>query len=567
MIGLAVACAGVAGCPSGWKLEAVDGAQPSITNTTWLSIDCTKRTLQTASDPLWHKRLRPHVHCAGAKTDAEQSLCTTAPGARSTPTVTHPGDLVSLLSFVHLSDAQLKEHQIHIEGPLGNETTYDGIKSTSSRDRLLEQNDDAALLATILSINEMKTLFPLQQEKGMKYAGYAPPAPPRFVIHTGDSVDAGMFSELLQFLAVMDQLDVPYYNAIGNHDNLFFGTLPGDLMSGLNVVSPYVPIITTERFMRYHSLGGREQDVTLPYPAARGDDHDATAKPAPGSGMPKSSFHGFDLVCKGEPAPHLLNSAGLAADKNFSPLCNKARGYYTLDLELAKQVDGTRKVKIIVLNTAQVLPESVGTAFSRMSKGNMLPEQMRWLKAQLAEGGAGGPFFLVLGHHNLDSFVDEAQAEELRGLLLRQPRVLGYIAAHTHVDDIKQWPREAGPPLWEIIGGSTLVYPQLGRLIELLEAPDDKRIVMRVLSFRQVFGDAADELRSLPAEDCPTPTEGQCGGLLPRDYSFCQRLADRASFARTGAARDNDEDRRDEPDAVSRINGVMPVYEMRGRAR
>lgn len=580
MIGMALGCAGVTGCPSGWKLQAVDGAEPSITAATWLNIECTKESLKGASD-IWLQRLRPHVHCAGATTFDEQRLCTTAPSDRDTRTVRHPKQLVSLLSFVHLSDAQLKEHQIHMEGPLGNAQTYDGIKSTSARDLLLEQNDDAALLATILAVNRMPGLFALQKQQQMTYAGYDPPAPPSFVIHTGDAVDAGMFSELLQFIAVMDQLDIPYYNAIGNHDNLFFGTLPGNRMSGFNVVSPYVPIVTTERFMRYHSWAGHEQDVTLPFPTQRSADHDPTKNPEGLRVAQASAFHGFDLICRNgeldESAVRLENPPRKepvegapvaptqeARDVQTKHLCNEARGYYTLDLKLHHEVGGTRLLRAIVLNTAQVLPESVVAGVGRMSEGNMLPEQMRWLKAQLNVGGANPPFFLVLGHHNLDSFLDDDQAEELRALLLEHPRVLGYVGAHTHVDDIKEWPRASGPSLWEIVGGSTLVYPQLGRLIELLEDPESQRIVMRVLSFRQVFGDAASELRRAGAQTCRPPEKGECRPLMPSDDSFCQRLADRAAFARAGADRDEDEDRRDESEAVARANGVMPVFQLGG---
>lgn len=546
-VGLALACAAAAGCPSGWRLQAVDGAEPSITNDTWLMISCTKRGMtDPSSSGAWRRRARPHVHCAGATTAEERALCSTSPGHRGTPTVEDPAALQSLLSFVHLSDAQLKEHQIHLEGPLGDEVTYDGIISTSNRDLLLEQNDDAALLATVLSINELRTVLPAA--KPGAFAGYDAPVSPSFVIHTGDAVDSGMFSELLQFIAVMDQLDIPYFNVIGNHDNLFFGTFPGDLMSGLNVVSPYVPIVTTDRFMRYHSLSGRDQDPSLPYPAKRDDDHLATKKK--GGPLPSSSYHGFDLLCTGEPP-------------RDGALCNQARGYYTIDLQLPHAAFGTTKLQAIVLNTAQVLPESVGSAFHSLSKGNMLPEQLRWLKGQLDVKGTDKPFFLVFGHHNLKSFLSEDQGEELRAMLLAEPRVLGYVTGHTHVDDVVEWPRPTGEPLWEIIGGSTLVYPQLGRLIDVLEDPNGNRLFLRVLSFRQVLGDAAKELRLTPPSECVIPEEGDCRPLIPPNSSFCQRLADRANFARSGAARDEDEDRRDERAAVSRINGVMPVFSVK----
>lgn len=544
------------GCPSAWKLEAVNGAPPTINKQTWMQYECTKQAFDGASEK-WKGAAAAHFHCEGATTVEEATTCRSSPGDRGRDAVKHPEQLRSLTSFVDLSDAQLKEHTIHMEGLLGDELSYDGIQSASSRDDLLEQNDDAVLLAMVLGINAMSTRLPENPAlQAGRWAGLPTPRRPSFVIHTGDAVDAGMFSELMQFIGAMDQLNVPYFNTVGNHDNMFFGTIPADLVSGMNVVVPYVPIITTERFMRYHSLEAKKYDPTLPYPEGRDGDMKVRSDlitPTPGSRFGDeffgSKYHGFDLVCR-------ANSATLPE------LCPEARGYYSFDLSLGDRPNGA-KLRVIVLNTAEVVPQSVGSAFDRRSKANLLPAQLEWLDREIHPSGSTPMFFLVFGHHNLGSFLDDEQADRVKRLLFSEPRVLAYLTAHTHVDDVVEWTRPSGAPFWEIIAGSTLVYPQLGRLVELLVDPDDKQLVLRVTTFRQALGDRAYDLaEGGTAEACDAP-KNDCAQIAPRS-GFCQHLADRAYFGRAGAARDDDADRRDELDAVSRTNGLMPVYAFRG---
>src|SRR5690606_21181598 len=123
---------------------------------------------------------------------------------------------------------------------------------------------------------------------------------------------------------------LPFFNAVGNHDALFFGTFPPEHMKGLNVVVPFVPIVDTDRFMRFHSIYGPAEDPSLPETSLRGDDHGATVKGCafgdalrcaqqPCQDAPCSRYHGFDLACyPGRP--------------KVGPLCPEARGYYSFDV-------------------------------------------------------------------------------------------------------------------------------------------------------------------------------------------------------------------------------------------
>ncbi len=546
-LALLATIAGLAGCPSGYRLVRTEGEGGILRPTYWQELQCTKQEIakELPTDAHCAAWLWPRIHCSEAK---HRVLCQGPPASPPLPDAACAG-LKSLFSFVHMSDAQLKEHEIHMAGDL-SEVQYDGLTNGALRDELLERHDDAVLLATMLGVNAMLGARPPGFDKA--FGACPAPAPPRLAIHTGDAVDAGVFSELIQFLGAVEQLDIPFFDAVGNHDNLFFGTFPPEHMKGLNVVIPFVPIVDTDRFMRLHSQFASDYDLSLPrivrqghLPSTKGCTIHPAGTPcaAPDLGA-RSQFHGFDLAC----GPDWTGRAG--------ELCTEARGYYAFDVQLPSE-QRRRTLRFIVLNTAEIVPETVGSAFHRLSKGNMLPEQLRWLEAELDRPGEAETFALVFGHHNLGSFLEESQADRLRDLLTGHPRVLAYVSAHTHVDRFEKHPRPQGE-LWEIGAGSTFIYPQLARIMELLEGPRGE-LFLRVMSFRQQLGDGAKEIsaRPLPA---PPPAQDACAPMR-RDASFCSRLARRAQLGRFGAWRDKaDDDWRDEEKALLHANALLPVY-------
>lgn len=552
-------------CPSGWSFEPATSAPMSVDTSTYKRYVCTKLAFERVPKPdetwvgargAWWTRPRIHLHCANATTDAQRALCLTAPNDRDTPVLN--GAETPVLSFVHLSDAQLKEHAVRMVGPYGDEVAYDGIISTANRDDDLESFDDSALLATVLGINDLDPASPRHPENA--------PMPPTFVMHTGDAVDAGMFSELAQFLGVFNQLNFPYLNAVGNHDNRFFGTFAADAVSGANVVAPFVPIGTTRRFMLFHSVSGSDEDVSLPFMRQQLGTGDAATQNVWGSDgsqpqtMGNGLFHGFDFACP-----------------TGDGLCANALGYYAFTVT---GVDGT-VFRMIVLNTSQVVPTTAAASLAHGDDGKVLPAQIEWLAGQLHGDGLTADqkkqaFYFVFGHHNFDSFVDRDQGDQIKRLMIEQPRVLAYVTGHTHVDDIQSYARPAGLPLWEIVGGSTLVYPQLGHVVEVLKrgSGENTQLVLKVQSFRQQLSDVLDLpytaadgatlsgtalIEELEAT-CPAPAFPPGCATNEPAHGYCLSLAERAAAARRGAARDHDADKRNEVEAVKKSNGAMRVY-------
>ncbi|NUP06221.1 MAG: hypothetical protein HOW73_09200 [Polyangiaceae bacterium] len=574
---VAAAAVALGGCPTGYRYVQVSGEKPSLDDGAWDTVGCIAKDVSSATGPCAARRApKVLVRCDG--TAEERLRCRTSPGRRTTPVLADGTKLEPLITFVHLSDAQLKEQNIHIAGAL-DEASYDGLTNGAMRNSELEKYDDAVLLATVLSINEMNAT-----SLASSFQPFAAPAAPSFVIHTGDAIDAGVYSELLQFIAAMDALEIPWFNVVGNHDNLFFGTFPASEMKGMDVLVPFVPVLDTDRFMRFHSIDGLSQDASLPAPVHRAPNHGPTSsgiRPDPGGrrgrGTPVvnqgSDFHGFDLACP---------PAGLVKPATRQTLCVEARGYYAFDAPLA---DGSGNLRSIVLNTAEIIPDDVGTAFDRKSKGNMYPEQLRWLAQQLAEDrpditteDKGKDLFVVYGHHDLRSFLHDEQAEELRKILLGSPRVVAYVTGHRHADDVVEWKREDGSSFWEVLGGSTLVYPQLGQIIDLSQ-DGAKNLYLRISPFRQQLGDDPRGIdptpihgRSAPpaistavapvTEDDAeaAPQKPSVCAALEDGTSFCHRLALRASRGREGARLDRvDDDWREEATAVEKAAGVLRV--------
>jgi predicted phosphodiesterase len=507
LIPLALGCSG---CPKGYWFE-VEGDPPPV-----VDADLADRIIDLAEETgvQWENELYPLVHSEAEPERACSDVLTGLPVRDDVCRSLRP-----FLSFVHISDSQLKEHSISLYRETKfDEKIYDQFISGAERNTELERYEYASLLATVMAINRLA-----ESGTGQPSNPYDPCPPalgPQFVIHTGDAIDAGMFSELYEFLAIMRQLDVPFYNVIGNHDVLFFGTFPADAMNGHNVVAPFVPIHDARRFMLGHSFEGHEQDISIPF--IDGDVHVPTVEGvAPSTLVVPNNihYHGFDEQC---------------AVRNGS-LCPDVGGYYVLEMQ-AKGEGQDINVRLIVLNTAEITPRDKSEALKIRSRGNMSETQFQWLAEQLQRPSVEPALILVAGHHPMGSFVDD-QGNRVETILKNESRVTAYLAGHTHVNEIRQHSRAPGePPLWEIISGSTMGYPQFGLLLEVLEhTGDSEQFYVRVRTFRQDVGDTV----------CPSGTENEDLPCL-------------AQRGRLGAEADTDDGAwRSDAQAVQAANGML----------
>ena len=504
-------------CTTTWRFERVEGEEATINPHTWDDVNCTALSIkrEDAGTPC-QRASEPIYSCA-----SDSRLCQTSPRNRSE--VVNPGETLDVaLGFVHLSDARLREHRLRIVGDPNDV----GPRAPAAFE--LRRNDDAVLLATILAANQL----------GLRgTSGLSPrPSRPDFAIHTGNAVGAGAFSELAQFVAAMDALEFPWFNVLGNTDVRFLGDRPNESVQGLNVILPYAPIGDGDRFMRFHSQKGHEQDATVFAPARRGADHAPSTFYRKDSTDPMS-FHGFDLACR------------RAANQNA--LCPEARGYYDFTLPFAEAAGEKRQVRGLVLNTAEAVSAE---ELYGITRGRMLPEQLRWLAGQLApKEDSPLTYFIVFGHHPIAEMDTAAQREKLLELLVGNPRVLAYVSGHTTLDAFTAHDRKAGPPLWELTAGSTFVFPQFARHVELLRGPSGK-LYLRVAAFRQGLSDSLGLRDAAPfgsGDFCPPSMDGT---------PYCTWLSRRARQGRNAARSLVDEPEALEARAAQGSNGLLLVY-------
>lgn len=478
-------------CMTTWRYQRIEGEVASIHPDLWYELECTgKEPLR--GDGGCAAALAPMVAC-----ETQPELCAQA---LSGETNVACSGLEPLLSFVQLSDVKLREHAVLV--------TDD---SSTGLPKALDQqyrNDDAVLLATVLGINQLGA--------SAKPLGACPAlSAPQFVIHTGNSVELGLFSELTQFIGGMNELVIPWFNVVGPNDVAFLGSRPNETVSGANAVVPFSPIADVDRFMRFHSQKGAKKDVSLPNPDQRTPDKgpNKTGCRMQPNGMcnpdprhPRSLFHGFDVNCE-KPGKGLSE-----LETNLDTLCSTARGYYAFTVPSPRPDTSFR---VVVLNSAQSVLDD-GTSGSR--EGRVLLEQLRWLQREL-DGLEPGTFALVFGHHPLSGFNASVRGP-LTAMLSAQPRVLGYFHGGEG-DTFRTHARDAGVALSEVGAGALLDFPQLGREIEVLRAADGS-LRVRVASFSQ--GPAS---RPLPD---PAPLQG-LGGTCERlndGTSFCRKLRYRA---------------------------------------
>jgi 3',5'-cyclic AMP phosphodiesterase CpdA len=367
------------------------------------------------------------------------------------------------------------------------------------------------------------------------YGDFKTPLPPQFVVHTGDAVDAGLVREVGEFLAVMHQLDVPFFSAVGNHDNLFFGTFPPP-----DVKAPeWESLRTTDDFVREHDALASSFPRSFHDPTLNGLPRPIFTTPARAPRLPCSTASGFDL---------------------YEPTHTKRPGYYSVAIDLpdpdeaippparrnfcpAQRVKHPheRRVVFIVLNTAAVQPNGfLQGLFVRKSAGELDDEQREWLDKQLDAPSDRCTWFLVAGHHPVDSFF-APQRDEFYERLVKNQRVLAYFAGHTHRNSIRRHPRDPRSPaqLWEIVSGSTLVHPQFGLMVDLLfdytrPEAEAELAYLRVRSFRQRLSDSDQD---------------------------CGQLSEYARLGRLGSVADQvDGDWTDEEVAIHQSNGLIPLW-------
>ena len=271
--------------------------------------------------------------------------------------------------------------------------------------------------------------------------------------------------DLAQRPFVAEGLAVPWFSVRGNHDALAQGH--------------YGPAVMRPRSA---PTGCRKVMAPRPTPAAVADPWGALRRTLPGASFvppdPRRRFlrsaaefrrlhgradhaHGFGLT----PPAQRKRSRGHALYYSFSP---------------------SPGLRFVALDT---------TVDAGGAGGNLDHPQYMWLKRELRRARKLDQLVVVYAHHPLE-MMDNATPDEaagrfdrdprdsrpihlgrtgrasLRGLLMRTPNVVLYLAGHKHYDRV--WPNfgRSGRGFWQVITNALAGAPQEARMIELMDNGD-----------------------------------------------------------------------------------------------
>ncbi len=319
----------------------------------------------------------------------------------------HPGadTPVRLITLAQLSDVHITLDDFNLTGYPQLEQMLDGFGDAIgfgglNRPRTMERFDVDVLRAVVKTLNASADQLDL-------------------VINTGDSLDIATMSELIAFLSEMNNLYVPWFQTIGNHDRLGLGNIPPALLEAFTDLD----FIDRSSFIEKHFPGEDHAAGVVTYGSrAKGFDF------SPGfEGNPQSSqgFYAFTAVPPIHGGPNGIVQPGIR--------------FYVLDT--------SRKA---------------GSAVGRVGE-----QQRRWLSSELERHHTY--LAIVVSHHPI-RFISEGR-EKLTRLLHNHPQVIALLCGHEHMHRIEGIAQTGSPEngFWQIQTSSLIDYPQQARILEFFD--------------------------------------------------------------------------------------------------
>lgn len=428
--------------------------------------------------------------------------------------------------IAHLTDAQIREQR----AVLISENTTDALESLadvapagegSQRGELQEADSPFTWAAVCQTVNW------IDSQVGDDYRI-------DFAVHTGDSVDVGLRSELAHFVYGAYRLEMPFLMAAGNHDISTFGLWrEGSTFNGL-------PLETEI------DLDGAGRDVL-----------DGNAEELI-QGRENFANHFRALVDQDLLFGLTATSAELGSDyfgldspHPMSPPLEENRLYYTHEILPPQPLTKTPGLQAIVLET---------NIDEGSFEAEMDPVQLQWLNDLLDDARTRQNLVVLCAHHPPlkvsraddnrgvveDVEVPRAMAD-VRRMCSHYPNVILFLCGHTHKPQILEWrdtftdfsiPLGSGPDQgrvqWvQVDAGSILVSPQESGIVELVFDGDD--VVIHNNRFAAAIDESTDlGTRVRRARESAAADEQSAPRYIPQ-RTYVGVLLDRLAAFRDGA--------------------------------
>lgn len=417
-----------------------------------------------------------------------------------------PNDFEVVLSFVHVSDVQIRDYGFVSQGVTASRLVDFAVPGTE-RHQGIDTREEYPFLAQVQAINKVvkqSSEAPSNESPSDKSipASRSRPAP-AFMIHTGDSTEVATQGELLSFLSVANLLEIPWFNVAGNHDFLLFGNFKQGF--DFKDSSGTIALITDRRaFIEFHGDESRVQSFPLLYrrhiQTQEGvkNAHAETGKEETKERRDKGDK---DRLCRDQPREMTVPPSklhGFDCDASETDL-QDSRCRSTPKTNYSFTTSTDPPIRIVVLDTnafdARVPRRRRAQRIGTGSTGTVEEDQFSWLRQQLIDASRRGEPVLVMGHHPLSKLTgnrksirklltsENPDSPRLSYLLdeLRKEKVLAYFGGHKHSGYLilhkgtaEKGDKEAlqgcsAGCFLEVIAPSLHEFPQIALLVRVLK--------------------------------------------------------------------------------------------------
>jgi 3',5'-cyclic AMP phosphodiesterase CpdA len=270
-------------------------------------------------------------------------------------------------------------------------------------------------------------------------------SPLDLIMHTGDAPDIGVMEELVAFLSIMNQSNVPWFQTVGNHDIFALGIFPANVAETLSALT----FLTVEEFIAEHFNRGHLPTFTAYGSQSMGFDF------SPGfNGTPASvkGFYAFSPVSPMRDASNTLIQPGIR--------------FYVLE----------------------------STSREGGASGTAEDTQISWLSEELDQHSDS--LGIVVSHHPLSDLV--IGRDDLADVLFDHPQVIAVLSGHQHRHLITAYPDTRQPEhgFWQIQTSSLIDFPQQARILEVLNNGDGTGSIRTFVFNQQAGGGLGENARA-----------------------------------------------------------------------